>query len=319
MQRSLAPSPTDWQIFRNSLETASQALKDSSDLPTKEAIWSNEAGDYSKHSEHVKRWLGTHKTGALEMEYAVPAERHPDVVLGGDLRLQDFSYYSSPRLTNVPLHSSLYLISGTLTVSQACNCHPYNPGETVGIPAGDGPPPRHPLVVEYKLDAVQSMIPAKILDIVKGISVDKTKVYLNVQENQWGGSQILLRPHGMEWMFPNVQQNYKGVFAYAEKDNGEILLNETSSVHTHDGVASPSGVMVLDPGGGTKISFVNPEAFYSVVIYDSKAAITRHIFLTEAMRLKFEEVFFNNPLTGLNTFVELLTPTWQDFLSKYGI
>jgi hypothetical protein len=331
VQSTLVPSAADRRVFQASLETAGEHLLSTSALPTGAAVWNITSENHDRHAAQMAQWLGLRRAGALDMEYRVPAARYPTAKLLNDasLRTPDPEYagqnlaltavlpqlqiddhtasYDGLRLTNISSRTDLY----QRKLCQVCHCHPYNNFDT----------PISPLAIEYLF--TERFIPGVILSFIHnlGIADAQVRFYLNVQENQWNSKQILLRPHALFWMFPNGNKNYAKVGAFAIKDNGEVLADEVSSVYLHGDVASPSNVMILDPGGAAaKFSFTQPEAFYSLVVYGGRAAITRHIFITNAMRDLFQARFQQkNQLPSIEDFLPLLTVEWKQWFIDKGI
>lgn len=331
VQSSLVPSAVDRSVFQESLETAGEQLLSTSALPTGAAVWNIAGENHNRHAQQMAEWLRLRRAGTLDMEYIVLAARYPTAKLLNDasLRTPDPEYagqnlaltavlsqlqiddhtasFDGLRLTNISSRADLY--QGKLC--QVCHCHPYNNFDT----------PISPLAIEYLF--TERFIPGVILSFIHnlGIADAQVRFYLNVQENQGNSKQILLRPHALFWMFPNGNKNYAKAGAFAIKDNGEVLVDEVSSVCLHDDVASPGSVMVLDPGGAAaKFSSTQPEAFYSLVVYGGRAAITRHIFITNAMRDLFQVRFQQkNPLPSIEDFLPLLTVEWKQWFIDKGI
>ncbi len=327
VQSTLVPSAADRSVFQASLETAGEQLLSTSALPTGAAVWNITSENHDRHAAQMAQWLGLRRAGALDMEYPVPAAPL-ELLFNQNLKNSDPEYLrqneenfkllpeieidTNGRMTNIELNNP-HLYYGLL--SQICYCHPYHPNETF---------PASLLAFQYSFSAIDERnIPSQIIEAIRsmGLRDDQVHVYLHIQENLWPDQEILLRPHALLWMFPNGNKNYAKVGAFAIKDNGDVLVDEVSSVHLHGNVASPGGVMVLDPGGAAaKFSFAQPEAFYSLVVYGGRAAITRHIFITNAMRDLFQARFQQkNPLPSIEDFLPLLTVEWKQWFTDNGI
>ena len=312
VRSSLSPSANDRKVFEAALKSASIQLLRSSALPTGPAVWSDINGDYTGHATVVAGWLGAHKSGTLDMEYQVPATPYNNYsaasLVGGNLEVND--NLSGLILTNVSIRKDLYFSN----YLQVTNCHPYNPTEIRGeeISALE----KHPVVIEYKYSDFENNIPPSIKNLVAG---KNPRLFLNVQDNPWNGNQLLLRPHAIQWMFPSDDFNFTGVQVYAVDDTGqEILQNHSGSVHIHPAdkqiVASPNNMLLQ------KIDHTKPIAFYSAVVYNGMAAVTRHIFLTPEQCEKLQNKFDPGRRTYNSAeFIELLTSRWKDFLIRVSI
>lgn len=224
-------------------------------------------------------------------------------------KLQVDDWCGAKRLTNVPIRHGLY----SDEFFQVTNCHPYHPCEKLG---GGEINMQQPVVVEYDYKQYAEYIPDAIRRIVGGATA---KLYLNVQDNPWKGNQILLRPHAIQWMFPSNDASYTGVRAYAVKDDGIVILDETSRIRIHPNqgqtVASPPEIMILK-----SLSHEREQAFYSVVVYNGKVAITRHVFLTPDQCDLFRAIFDPEAREyERKEFEELLTHKWRNFLISSGI
>jgi hypothetical protein len=327
VQSSLKPSATDRVIFQTSLENAGAQLLVTSDLPTGAAVWSDTGESHNAHAVQMAEWLKVGRAGGdLDMEYPAAAGTlvvlpdaswgvmHENAVRPDDLVIHDWRGFGVKRLTNVPIRQGFY----DNEFFQVTNCHPYNPTDVL---KGAAKTMEQPIVIEYDYDAYKEDVPESIKKIAEGCA---TRLYLNVQDNTWNGNQILLRPHAMRWMFPSDNNNYGAVRAYGVDDAGQEIVNETSSVYPHSTrdllqrtfiQASPPNVMVLKN--------VDPKkemAFYSVVVYGRKAAITRHIFLTPEQREQLQLVFVPDAKAyKADEFQEFLKPGWRDFLFRMGI
>lgn len=327
VQSSLKPSATDRVIFQASLENAGEQLLVTSDLPTGDAVWSGIGENHRAHAAQISGWLKVRRAGALDMEYPAAAGTlvvlpdakwgvmHEAAIRSDDLVIHDWGGYGIKRLTNVPIRRGFY----DDEFFQVTNCHPYHPTDV--LDSKDAKNMGQPVVIEYDYDAHKAYIPESITKIAEGLA---TRLYLNVQDNPWDGNQILLRPHAIRWMFPSDNHNYAAVTVYGVDDAGQEIVNETSSVHPHPTrdllgrtfiQASPSNVMILK-----NIDHNKEKAFYSIVVYGGKAAITRHIFLTSEQCAKLQEVFIPDAKAyKANEFEELLTPGWRDFLVRMDI
>ncbi len=192
---------------------------------------------------------------------------------------------------------------------------------------------QHPIVIEYPLGLVKGYIPDSITSKIGGIK--ETRVYLNVQTYPWEKSSILLRPHALSWLFPYDAQakditnqaesvaayrRYEPLLVYAIDDvSREVLPLTEAHISIHPGhlggqeyniVASPPSMKLIR----------KPEAFYSLVIYGGKTAITRHIFLTPKQCELLQLVFAPEArIYKADEFIELLTTGWRDFFVRMGI
>jgi hypothetical protein len=319
VQSSLVPSAGDRRIFQESLESAGEHLLSTSALPTGAAVWNITSENHDRHAAQMAQWLGLRRAGALDMEYRVPAARYPDtgrVVAGGLISptLGIHDWLGAQRLTNLEIRKGFY----DDEFFQVTNCHPYNPTDAADRSAKNM---QQPVVIEYAYDDYQQHVPVAIKDFLGAII---PRLYLNVQDNPWNGNQILLRPHAMKWMFESDSQNYGGVRVYAVDDADQDIVNETSSVYPHFTTdyyqrrfvqASPPGVMILK-----NINHTEAKAFYSVVVSNGMAAVTRHIFLTPEQCEPLQQVFQPHAkVYRADEFAELLTPGWKDFLISMGI
>jgi hypothetical protein len=187
--------------------------------------------------------------------------------------------FMGSRLTNVGNHNSLY---PDASLGLAVNCHPYDPTTVKGsdMPAC----PAHPLIVSYTQKQSCKFLPEPIQKILVALE-PSTKVYLNVQDNPWNGTPIEVRAHAFLDFFPDMGAEYKAVNVLVYRDDGTMILNEAGSVHLHDGIASPDNFVI--PG----LDHAKNESFYSVVSYNGKSVLTRHILLTVEAREQFQDRF----------------------------
>ena len=176
--------------------------------------------------------------------------------------------FMGSRRTNVGCHATLY---PGLNMALAVNCHPYNPTDVMGSPAPATA--SHPLVLKYDPGTVRDILPAFISGQLDAADA-ACQLYLNVQDNPWNGTQILLRSHAFSDFFPAMGGNHAGVTALVCRGDGTVLLNTTSSVHLHDGVASPSNFAIAG------LDHTRMEDFFSIVALGGRTVITRHILLT---------------------------------------
>lgn len=215
------------------------------------------------------------------------------------------------RRTNVGCHETLY---PGLSTPLAINCHPYNPTDVLG----DGAPSysSHPLVARYSPDNVREILPEFIRTQLDTAGAS-CQLYLNVQDNPWNGTQVLLRSHAFSTFFPAMGGNYTGVTALVCRDDGTALLNTTGSVNLHDGVASPSNFAIAG------LDHTGMEDFFSIVGYGGRTVITRHLLLTVPMRETFQELLCAPADAAvdrsLSFFSSLLGSSHVNFLAENGV
>ncbi len=215
------------------------------------------------------------------------------------------------RRTNVGCHGTLY---PGVSTPLAVNCHPYNPTDVLG---DDAPSyASHPLVARYNPDNVREILPEFIRARLDAAGTT-CQLYLNVQDNPWNGTQILLRSHGFSDFFPAMGGNYAGVTALVCRGDGTGLLNTTSSVHLHDGVASPNNFAIAG------LDHTRMEDYFSIVGYGGRTVITRHILLTVPAREIFQDLLCS-PINAAvcrspSFFSPLLGSGYATFLSENGI
>lgn len=218
--------------------------------------------------------------------------------------------FMGSRRTNVGCHSTLY---PHLNLPLAINCHPYNPTDVLGsaVPACAS----HPLVIKYAPDLCRDMLPDYIRTQLG--AAPESNLFLNVQSNPWNGTPIQLRAHAFSDFFPGMGGNYSGVSALVCRGDGTVLLNTTSSVHLHDGIASPSN---FDIAG---LDHTHIEDFYSIVGYGGRTVITRHILLTVPTCEIFQELLCTPvaPIVDRSSsfFAPLLGADYSNFLEVNGI
>ena len=140
------------------------------------------------------------------------------------------------------------------------------------------------------------------------------QLFLNVQDNPWNGNSIELRPHAFSDFFPVMGKDYQGVSAQVLRGDGTMMHKSTGSVYSHDSVASPNNFDIagLDHN-------VN-EAFYSIVTYNNRSVITRHILLTVSVRELFQERLLYSTkdiIYSPSFFTPLLSDNYIDFLEHY--
>lgn len=217
------------------------------------------------------------------------------------------------RRTNVGCHATLYPY---LNVPLAVNCHPYNPTDVLG---SDAPAAAsHPLVMRYNPETCREILPVYIRARLDAAGAT-CQLYLNVQSNPWNGTPILLRSHGFSDFFPAMGGNYAGVNALVCRGEGTALLSTTSSVHLHDGVASPSNFAIAG------LDHTHTEDFYSIVDFGGRTVITRHLLLTVPACEIFQELLCAPIDVGAaidrspSFFSPLLGPDYGTFLSMNGI
>jgi hypothetical protein len=215
------------------------------------------------------------------------------------------------RRTNVDCHPTLYPM---ISMPLAINCHPYNPTEVLGdsLPSYAS----HPLVAKYNPGIVRDILPEFIRGQLDAAGAT-CQLYLNVQDNPWNGTPVLLRSHAFSDFFPAMGGNYTGVTALVCRGDGTELLNTTSSVHLHDGVASPSNFAIAG------LDHARNEDFYSIVGFGGRKVITRHLLLTVPTRQIFQDLLCapSAPLIdrSLSFFSPLLGSDYATFLSTNGI
>jgi len=213
------------------------------------------------------------------------------------------------RRTNVGCHQTLYpMVSTPLVV----NCHPYNPTDVAGSPAPSYA--SHPLVVRYNPDVVREILPEFIKTRLDAAG-PTCQLFLNVQDNPWNGTQIQLRSHAFSDLFPAMGRNYQGVNVLVCRGDGTPLLSGVSSVHLHDGVASPNNFAIAG------LDHTLTENFFSVVTYLGRTVITRHILLTVPVRECFQD-FLCAPTASDRSpsfFSPLLGADYSHFLNENGV
>lgn len=229
--------------------------------------------------------------------------------LATDENLPIIDTFMGNRRTNIGTHDSLY---PGLNLGLAVNCHPYDPTTVAGsdIPACAS----HPLIVNYVQEQSRKFLPEslqKIFDLLDA----STKVHLNVQDNPWNGTQVEIRAHAYSDFFPNMGTNYQRVNVSLYRDDGTTMNKMTSSVHLHDGIASPDNFGIV--GLNRKIN----ESFFSVVTYDGKSIFTRHILLTVETREQFQNVFCSKTEDSRSPsfFGPLLSDQYAKFLESFGV
>lgn len=223
--------------------------------------------------------------------------------------LEIIDTFMGPRLTNVEYHTSLY---AHMNLALAVNCHPYNPNDVAG---GEAPAcAAHPLVIKYNSEMVKDSLPEYIRTRLEPIS-SNWQLFLNIQDNPWKGTEIELRAHAYSEFFPTMGSNYTGVQVFICRADGAVLLNETGSVHLHDGIASPNNFKI------TGLSHTQAEDFYSFVTYQGKTVLTRHILLTVSVREGFQDIFcVANELDSSPFFFSpLLGDEYKTFLQTKGL
>ncbi len=215
------------------------------------------------------------------------------------------------RRTNIAFHPTLY---PEANLAQAVNCHPYNPTEVSGSNAPACP--SHPLVVKYDPALCRDFLPEKILGKLDAAGVN-CQLFLNVQDNPWNGTLIQLRAHAFSDFFPSMGGNYQGVNVVVCRSDATQLLSASSSVHLHDGIASPSNFAI------SGLDHKRIEDFYSIVTFGGRTIITRHILLTVAIREVFQTVFCAPAAQGTDRSPRFFTPLFKidysSFLQKNGI
>lgn len=214
------------------------------------------------------------------------------------------------RRTNVGYHNTLYpgLYNGLVI-----NCHPYNPTDVLGDPAPLYA--SHPLIIRYNPilhhEELQDVLPNFIRIRLEALG-QASQLFLNVQDNPWNGTPILLRPHAFSDFFPGMGGNYQGVLAQVYHDNGGLLLDSISSVHLHDGVASPNNFHIAE------LDHAINQAFYSVVTYGGRSVITRHILLTVPNRVRFQNYLCDPEVERTPAFfTPLLSDNYGHFVEHY--
>jgi hypothetical protein len=213
------------------------------------------------------------------------------------------------RRTNVGCHQTLYpMVSTPLVV----NCHPYNPTDVAGSPAPSYA--SHPLVVRYSPDIVREILPEFIRDRLDTAG-PTCKLFLNVQDNPWNGTPIQLRAHAFSDFFPAVGGNYQGVNVHASRSDGTSLLSVSGSVHLHDGIASPSNFVIAG------LDHTHTEDFYSIVTYQARTVVTRHILFTMSIRERFQDLLCAPTVHDRSPsfFSTLLRADYAAFLHENGI
>lgn len=212
--------------------------------------------------------------------------------------------FMGSRLTNVGTHNSLYPHAN---LGLAVNCHPYDP---TTVKDSDAPAcASHPLIVNYAQEQSCKFLPEPIQKIL-GALEPSTKVYLNVQDNPWNGTPIEVRAHAFSDFFPDMGAEYKAVNVLVYRDDGKKILDEAGSVHLHDGIASPDNFVI--PG----LDHEKNESFYSVVSYNGKSVLTRHILLTVKAREQFQDCFCVKAPEDRSaaSFARFLGDNYQEFL-----
>ncbi len=229
--------------------------------------------------------------------------------LAVDENLPIIDTFMGARRTNVGTHDSLY---PGLNLGLVVNCHPYDPTTVAGsdVPACAA----HPLIVNYTQEQSRKFLPETIQKIFASLD-ESTKIYLNVQDNPWNGTQVEIRAHAYSDFFPKMGANYQGVNVSVYRDDGTIMNQSVGSVHLHDGIASPNNF------GINKLNSKINEAFFSVVTYGGKSVVTRHILLTVKTREQFQNVFCSKAEDSRSPsfFGPLLSNQYAKFLESFGV
>jgi hypothetical protein len=213
------------------------------------------------------------------------------------------------RRTNVGCHQTLYpMVSTPLVV----NCHPYNPTDVAGSPAPSYA--SHPLVVKYNPGIVREILPEFVRNRLDAAG-PTCQLFLNVQDNPWNGTPIQLRAHAFSDFFPAMGANYQGVNVFVCRSDGTSLLGGSGSVHLHDGIASPSNFIIAG------LDHTHTEDFYSIVRYQARTVITRHILFTMPTRERFQDLLCAPTVHDRSPsfFSPLLRDDYAVFLHENGI
>ena len=218
------------------------------------------------------------------------------------------------RRTNVGCHATLYPHAN---MGLVVNCHPYNPTDVAGndnLPAVAS----HPLIVKYDPALHRDMLEGVLPEFIRGRLAalgNACQLFLNVQDNPWNGTAIELRAHAFSDFFPAMGGSYAGVSAQVCRGDGTMLLESISSVHLHDGVASPNNFNIAG------LDHTVNEAFYSIVTYGGRSVITRHILLTVPARELFQGLLCTPTELDRSPsfFAIMLGANYTDFLQHYGV
>ena len=213
------------------------------------------------------------------------------------------------RRTNVGCHQTLYpMVSTPLVV----NCHPYNPTDVAGSNAPSYA--SHPLVVRYNPGIVREILPEFVRNRLDAAGLT-CQLFLNVQDNPWNGTPIQLRAHAFSDFFPAMGGNYQGVNVRVCRSDGTSLLSGSGSVHLHDGIASPSNFVIAG------LDHTHTEDFYSIVSYQARTVITRHILFTMPVRESFQDLLCTPTVNDRSPcfFSPLLSADYAVFLHENGI
>jgi hypothetical protein len=213
------------------------------------------------------------------------------------------------RRTNVGCHEALY---PGISMGLAVNCHPYNPTDVAGSNAPSYA--AHPLIVKYTPALCHDLLPEFIQTKFEEFG-PTCQLYLNVQDNPWNGTPVELRAHAFSDFFPAMGGNYQGVSALVCREDGTVLHQSVSSVHLHDGIASPNNFNI----GG--LDHTHNEGFYSIVTYGGRSVITRHILLIVPAREIFQELLCAGTAEDRSAsfFAPLLASNYGDFLGIHGV
>lgn len=225
-------------------------------------------------------------------------------------QLSSIDTFMGIRRTNVGCHSTLY---PAMNLALAMNCHPYNPNDIAGDSAFACA--SHPLVIKYNPILVREILPSSIQQKLDAAG-STCQLFLNVQDNPWNGTQVLLRAHAFLDFFPCMGTNYQEVSVFVCRADGAILLNQKNNVHLHDGVASPNNFLIAG------LDHTRDEDFYSIVTYQSKTIITHHILLTVSARERFQDFLYENSAEIIYSpcfFAPLLAADYSAFLVQNEI
>lgn len=228
-----------------------------------------------------------------------------------DLPLSIIDAGVAPRITNVGVNTALY---SEYNLPQACCVNPYDPFYH-----------SFPVVVKYD-SSLLSILPEFVLQKVSEENRSKISVYLNIQDTPWPKeTPALIRAHPLFNSMGNRQAKIKVL-----NDIGEILLESTGNIHSHDAIASPNNFAIL----GIDVSKTN--VFWSIVECELGTILTRHILLTteqnqqlldnffsvlkqegEPESLILKDMFAGNLTSKL--FLPLLTKEWSDYIKNLGV
>jgi hypothetical protein len=215
------------------------------------------------------------------------------------------------RITNVPINPVLY---PGANLPQACCIHPYNPEFH-----------SFPVVVNFT-NSLLSNIPSAVLAHIPDSRRSAAKLYLNVQDTPWAAATpALVRAHAL---FPSMGNRHATIKVV--NDSGNLLVNATDGIHSHDSIASPNNF----PVPGLDINKVN--ALWSIVEHGSETFVTRHVLLPIMQNEQLTTVLFDTikidgepesfvPKTEFagkitpKFFIPLLTADWADFLKSLNV